>query len=338
LGKKYFIQQFDQQEYMHGGVTCVDAEKVLLALGFKPISFPYHHNFSLKAKIGRLFFLLKMVLSVKRGSTVTFLFPVYARMSWLLLLMLRSKGVKLVCIIADIEGMRDADENLLKTEIQQLKKCRYFIVHNDKMKSLISQMVPGSSNYPLFFFDFLTRPVDKQRTKNYTIVFAGNLEKSKFLLQLDQIASPIQFTIYGPGVPEKIMSYKNTRYDGIHKPYDMPGIVGGSFGLIWDGDSIESCTGGYGTYLHYNSQHKLSLYILSGLPVIVWEEAATAELVKEYKIGFTIKSLHEMAGKIVSLSEDEYRQMQINMRPLADKISKGECLGTAITELIKKIE
>jgi hypothetical protein len=334
LGKKYFIQQFDQQEYMHGGVTCVDAEKVLLKLGFKPISFPHHHNFSLSAKMGRLFFLLKMIVSAKRRSTVAFLFPVYARMNWLLLRILRLKGVKLVCIIADIEGMRDSDEDLLKTETRQLRQCRYFIVHNDKMKSLISQIVPGSTCQPLFFFDFLTDPLPIQRTKTNTIVFAGNLEKSKFLLQLDQVNSPIQFNVYGPGIPEKIIGYTNVQYGGIHKPYAMPGIVQGSFGLIWDGNSIESCTGGYGTYLHYNSQHKLSLYILSSLPVIVWEEAATAELVKEYKIGFTINSLHEIAGKINSLSDDEYRQMQINMRPLAEKISKGECLGVAITQLM----
>jgi glycosyltransferase involved in cell wall biosynthesis len=336
--KKYFIKQYTQQEYLHGGVGVADAEKILLSLGFKPVAFPRHFSFSFKARISRLFFLLKMIFFIKRGSVVAFLFPVYARINRLLLWFLHMKGVKLVCIIADIEGLRDADEMLLKKETRQLKSQRYFIVHNNRMKSFILQLVPGSVCSVLNFFDFLAEPVQTKRTNGYWIVFAGNLEKSKFLSSLDKMADPgLHFNLYGPGPDEKLLLYKNVSYYGIHKPYDMPSVVQGSFGLIWDGESIDSCTGGYGEYLRYNSQHKLSLYILSGLPVIIWDKAATAELVKQYKIGITIKHLNEMADKINALTDDEYQQMQNNMQPLADRISKGECLGNAIDELMKLI-
>ena len=206
------------------------------------------------------------------------------------------------------------------------------------MKSFIQQFVPGSVCSVLNFFDFLAEPVQTKRTKGYSIVFAGNLAKSKFLSSLDKMADPdLHFNLYGPGLDEKILLYKNLSYYGVHKPYDMPSVVQGSFGLIWDGESIDSCTGVYGEYLRYNSQHKLSLYILSGLPVIIWDEAATAELVKQYKIGITVKHLNEIAEKINALSDDEYQQMQINMHPLAEMISKGECLRNAINEIMKVI-
>ena len=50
----------------------------------------------------------------------------------------------------------------------------------------------------------------------------------------------------------------------------------GSFGLIWEGDSIEKPSGSLGRYIQYISHHKLSLYILAKLPIIVAASAATA--------------------------------------------------------------
>jgi hypothetical protein len=338
--KKYFIEQYLKEEYQHGGITGVDAEKVLLAKGFEPLSFPHHYDFSIKPKVARFLFLVQLLLSVKRGSVVVFLFPVYAKMNRLLLRLFRFKGVKLVCFIADIDGLRDADQNLLKKEIRQLQQLRFFIVHNIKMASYLRKFIPQGVFSILNFFDYLAPTHYSEKLKGYAIVFAGNLEKSKFLSLLNQIApqaSKLHFNIYGPGISEKVLNQDNVSYHGIHKPYDIPSKVQGSFGLIWDGESIHTCSGGYGEYLRYNSQHKLSLYILSRLPIIIWEEAATAELVKKYGIGFTIKSLFEIEDKITALSETEYRQMQINMEPLADKISKGECLGNAINEIMKEI-
>ena len=52
----------------------------------------------------------------------------------------------------------------------------------------------------------------------------------------------------------------------------------GSFGLVWDGISVETCAGVYGEYLKVNNPHKTSLYLASGIPVIIWKEAAWLSL------------------------------------------------------------
>jgi hypothetical protein len=339
--KKYFIQQYMLQEFLHGGVGGSDAEKILLSKGFEPVLFPGQYSFSLKTKIARFFFLFKMILHIKRGGIIIFISPVYAKMNRLLLKLLRLKGVKAVCLIADIEGLRDNDKNLLQIEIQQYGRFSGFIVHNNQMAAYLEQYVPHAFFSTLGFFDFLVAPLkDKQRTKDTTIVFAANMVKSGFLEKLHLIhdTNPdLIFNLYGPGITETITRQQNVNYLGVFKPAELPAILQGAFGLIWDGESIDTCAGSYGEYLRYNSQHKLSLYIISSLPVIVWEGAATAELVKQYKIGLTVSSLHEIGNKINLLSEAEYRQMQFNMRPLAERISRGECLGDAINEIMKRI-
>lgn len=335
--RKYFIRQYMQQEYLHGGVGCVDAERVLLAKGFQAITFPYHHEFSLKAKISRLLYLVKMIFIIRKGDTMALLFPVYAAMNRILIRLLRLKGVTLFCIIADIDGLRDADDKALANDIRQLQQFRFLVVHNEKMAAWARTLVPHVTCTTIGFFDFLVTLPQRQTTKNAEIVFAANFEKAVFAGKLQLLLeknADVHFHLYGPGISPGFTEPENVTYHGISKPYELPCRLQGSFGLIWDGDSIETCAGSYGEYLHYNSQHKLSLYIVSALPVIVWEEAATADLVKKYGIGFCIRSLYEIGQKIKDLPDSEYRQMQINMQPLAEKISKGECLGEAIEEMM----
>lgn len=251
---------------------------------------------------------------------------------WLIRL-LAWKGLRPVCIIADIEGLRDADDSLLAAEKRDFRRWRYFVVHNEAMREWILAVVPGAQCALLSYFDFLTASVDTNRQPAPEIAFAGNLEKSPFTAQLPQISSArLRFHLYGPGYRAGENAAGVTHH-GVYRPEEMPGQIQGSFGLIWDGESIDSCSGSYGEYLRLNTQHKLSLYILAGLPVIVWREAATAKMVASAGIGKCIGSLRELESLVAGISVEEYAAMRTRMRPLAKKISEGGNLADAIEEL-----
>ena len=339
LVKKYFIQQYMQGQYLHGGVGPADAESILLSRGFKPILFPYHHNFSIKAKIARLFFLFKMLFAIKKDSVVIFLFPVYARMNLLLLKWLGNKNMKIVCYIGDIDGIKDGDEKLLRKEISFFKRFKYFVVHNERMKDWLHKNIPGDRHAVMIrFFDFLAKPVQGQRHLSSNIVFAGNLAKSLFLEKLhllNKTEPSLHFHLYGPGQSNGMISQDNVTWYGTEEPHTLPVKLKGSFGLIWEGDSIDKPSGSLGHYIEFISHHKLSLYILAGLPIIVAGSAASAALIKEYEIGFTVQSLYEIEEKIKAVSEADYREMQANMEPLANKISKGDFLKSALDQLME---
>jgi glycosyltransferase involved in cell wall biosynthesis len=331
---KYIVQQYSQLEYQDGGIGYSDAEKILMGEGFIPISFPHHHSFSVIAKIRRFLYFREMLRTVKKGDIVVFLFPVYAAMNRMLLNALLRKEVTCVCFIADINGIKDGDTRELDREIAFLKKFRYFIVHNDKMKAWLNSIIPSAHSAAIDFFDFLARPSVVKAVRSFDIAFAGNLGKSRFLEKLHQLPSPLHFHLYGPGQTQAMTVQKNVSWHGIEKPYELPGRINGSFGLLWDGDDIEKAGGSLGEYMRYISHHKLSLYILSGLPVIVPAIAASADLVERYRIGFCVNNLFEIAGKINAVTEAGYREMQENMKQLAEKISKGECLKEAVERII----
>jgi hypothetical protein len=328
-----------QEEYLHGGIGCTDAERILVGRGFQPVFFPYHYSFSLKAKLARIFFLLKMLLVIKKNSVVFFLYPVYARMNMVLLKWLSKKNVRVVCYIADIDGIKDGDERLLKKEINFFKRFKYFVVHNARMREWLYKNVSGDCNAAeIHFFDFPAEPFRGQRRLSPDVIFAGNLAKSLFLEKLHLLVKrepSLKFHLYGPGQTNNMLSQNNVICHGVDDPYSLPTKLNGSFGLIWEGESIEKPSGSLGHYIQYISHHKLSLYILAKLPIIVAASAATAPLIEELKIGLTIDNLYEIEEKIRAISERDYLEMQANMGPLARKISSGVFLNDAIDEVMK---
>ena len=114
----------------------------------------------------------------------------------------------------------------------------------------------------------------------------------------------------------------NIEYAGVFKPEET-GCISGGWGLVWDGDSIDSCTGDLGEYLRYNTSHKTSLYLSAGIPVIVWEQSSLAGWVKEQNIGITVKSLHDISSAISGLSNADYAHIINNVRAIAVRLRRG---------------
>ncbi len=333
----YFLQEHLHRQVVHGGIGNIDAEKVLLSKGYQPLSFPCIDDFSLLAKWKRCWFLLVTWLTLPAGASVVFQLPLYPRMSqWLLRLLARRKSIKLIGFVADIDGLKDGDEGVLQSEKKLLRLCSAFIVHNQAMEDWLKSFIPGKMIEQIEFFDFLATPVRRDRHSEYEVVFAGNLAKSKFLLQLGELQNqqpPVRFVLYGAGMEQVTHWPSNVVYKGVYDPYQLPHALEGTYGLVWDGDSIDGCAGSLGHYMAYISHHKLSLYLVAGLPVITAKKAASAALVEKYGIGYAVDNLHEIATLISQTDAATYQRMAQNSRALAAKITQGKCLGEALDKL-----
>lgn len=330
----YYIRQYQDEQYHHGGIGYTDAERIMEKLGFTPIILPAQRSFSPFSKIKRLAFLSRTLRTIPVDATVVFVYPAYARLvRWLIKRLARK--VKLVCIVGDIDGIKDADEMLLQAEIKELKSYDALIVHNESMRAWVEKNIGSKPISTIDFFDFLAPVSSVVHQPSNQIVFAGNLVKSSFIEQLDHVNDngTIQFNVYGPGISEKALTQKSLNYIGIIDPYELPAKLEGAYGLLWDGPSIDEPAGSLGDYMQYISHHKLSLYILAGLPLIVPAKAASAALIRQYDIGLIIDSLHDIAKVIATVNEEKYQQMQLNLKSIAEKISAGKCLAGALEQL-----
>lgn len=322
----------------HGGIGMIDMEKVLMANDISPVFFPGHYDFSLIGKCKRMMFLLRKMITFSTGHYVcVFKMPINAKVVKLLIRWLSTrKNIRLICYISDIDGIRDASDSLLQKELMFYKKFRYFIVHNSRMEEYLKQHIPAAKFSSIQLFDFLATPVTIKRHKSLEIAFAGNLFKSLFLEKTDKElkSSSVVLHIYGMNVTEAMLTQRSNCFHGVVGPYELPAAMKGAFGLVWDGDSGLGPKGAFGDYMRLIAHHKTSLYLMAGMPVIVYEDAGTAEIIVNEGAGFTISKLSEIEGKINCLTDDAYDQMCTNAQRLAMKLSKGEFLQEALSKLL----
>jgi glycosyltransferase involved in cell wall biosynthesis len=324
-------QIFNDNEYKSLNVYIVRSTTQLL---FTLAKFSYH--------------IMKMIKKVEDNSTIVVQYPILGfngYMKWLIKV-LKRKGTKFICIIHDIESLRTMQPNLYAREIENLSAYDVVISHNKYMTGWLKEQGLAAPMVSLELFDYLldqskpltyTLPEDAQ-AGGYTIAFAGNLEKSAFIHQLQDLHN-VKFNLYGPGYTVASGTrISNTKWCGSHSPEDIPFKLDGHFGLLWDGDSLSGCTGALGFYLQYNNPHKLSLYIAAGLPVIVPANCAVADIVREHQIGICVNSLTEIENVLANTTVDMVATYRTNILKLREKVITGSNLSAALATAEKIIE
>lgn len=245
---------------------------------------------------------------------------------------MKSRNIRLVFLIHDLDSLRGGNG---EREREFLQYADVLIAHNPVMTEYLK--THGYANkkiYSLGLFDYLLPDkIEKKAYKKEDIIIAGNLkkEKVKYIYSLNQVEKSIRFHLYGPNYDTSV-SMENVVYEGQYKPEELPQKLEGGFGLVWDGDSVSSCTGEYGEYLKYNNPHKTSLYIASGIPVIIWKKAALAGMVEENQIGITVDSLTELPEILHTMKEEEYQKILVNVERMGEKLRNGKMLLSVLED------
>lgn len=283
--------------------------------------------------------------TIKNNSIVLVQNPFYHRqfgrglcLKWLK----KIKHCTIVSVVHDVECLRGHiwfDKNI-ETEFAFMKEnSDYEIVHNDFMKEEFQKMGFDSKKLiALEIFDYKSDIIIGEKNRDVDVVVAGNLNPKKcpYVYIFSKLKNKFSVNLYGPNY-EVQDDCEFVKYNGSFPPDEIPNIVEGKFGLVWDGDSVEECSGETGNYLRYNNPHKTSLYIVSKMPVIIWSQAAMAKFIEKEKVGITIDSLEEIKGKIESLTSEEYADMLLRTEQVAEKLKKGFYIKQALADCERRI-
>lgn len=305
-----------------------DVSQILHEEGVRDLYIPSKH------RLVRFIQRLKILSKVDKESIIFIQYPsISDRQIDRLKNRLKGKG-KIIGIVHDIKSLRSKFD--IVEEIDILKSFDILIVHNYSMLKYMRESGYNNFIVNLELFDYLhdiKRKVKETKLEK-TICFAGNLDKSLFLKDLNKL-SDLNFNLYGIIDNQAQIDHKNVFYKGKYSSEEIAYNLEGGFGLIWDGHSLENCNGINGNYQRYNSPHKLSLYLAAGKPLIVWDKAATSEFVKKNKIGIVVESLHDIQKKINSMSEKEYKFMQENVIEMKKLIADGFFTRKALASVIE---
>ena len=279
-----------------------------------------------------LLYPIYLSFKIRGGSHVVFQHPydsmhdAIRMMNRILLKILKAKKCKTTVLIHDIASLREERLNDVPDEINCLNNFDHLIAHSEEMKSYLEENGYKNRITLLGLFDYnVESPSTMERTLSKEVVFAGNLEKSEFLKTLENPG--IQINLYGKKVEDlkEFFSYR-----GFFKSDDLSSIKGG-WGLVWDGDSPDGCSGPLGRYLKYNSPHKASLYLCAGLPLIVPTDSAVADLVRRKNLGLVVGSLYGISPAIDSITPEQYKKMCANAHQEGLKLQRGENILAALS-------
>lgn len=242
-------------------------------------------------------------------------------------------NAKIFFLIHDISGLQypdKVDAGFLQRELERFNRTDGLIVHNDQMQKWLQRHHVSVPMVKLKVFDYLSySPMQKDIPYEGSVCFAGGLGGATFLQKL-RISHPVH--IMGPN---RLKNYpESVIYDGQFLPDELSSHLLQNFGLVWSGNSTDTCTGNLGQYLKYNNPHKVSLYLSNGIPIIIWNQAALANFIRENKLGITVKSLNDLDDTLNKLSVNEYREMKNNAKKVGQQIQTGKFIVDAVNKII----
>lgn len=350
---KYFLKEEflkDSGARNAGNKARNDVEEIVKREGYQPLLLTvedWYQMGTVKAQRHKAKALAQAFSQLKSGDQLLIQFPMlhHSFFTTRLVRKIQRRGVQVYFIIHDLEALRYANldtvplKHKIRVHLQEsslLKVADGVIAHNPIMKSvLVEKGLPEHKLVSLEIFDYLIPNYQEKDglSKEQPIIVAGNLaqEKAGYLYQLP--ARPA-YNLYGVGFDES-RALENEAYFGSFLPDELPATLEGGFGLVWDGDSAETCSGVFGEYLRYNNSHKASLYLASGFPLVVWKQSALSHFVLEKNCGVAVESLHDLKNTIENLSDADYQELVANAKNIGKKIRDGFYLTSALKKLTK---
>lgn len=339
---KYYLEIQIKEERYAGSKAVLDSKRIAETEGYSSLLIGDYsfHRFHLYDAI--LLINLSKLHELKDGDILLISFPVYGSPRTRGILMnalkrVKKKGVRFLVLIHDLDSLRFTTQIDARYEELIMNIADVVIAHNEIMAEYITDHYSMSPDtvISLEIFDYLCQYSPKteplRASRQNTIVIAGNLDRDKagYIYNLQNTARNLEYRLYGINADTSALS-PEVKYEGSYDPDELPRRFKNGFGLVWDGDSAEKCEGPAGVYLRYNNPHKCSLYIVSGLPIVIWKEAALAAFVERHGIGMAVGSLEEAEEKILQLSTDDYLSMKQNLMEIGEKARTGQFLKTAI--------
>ncbi|TWS94609.1 MULTISPECIES: galactofuranosyltransferase [unclassified Streptococcus] len=342
----YIIETRNKGQKHAGAKAPDDIVAICQKRGMGTFSFPIYpsHLHKLIRQFWMLFTCVRVWLMIlmktKSGDRVIWQHPIYGiRYAYFFIGLIKKwKKVTFIALIHDLESLRSTggDFHLMNSNTSAiadkglLSRCDFVISHNQFMTNYLLELgIVKEKIVNLEIFDYLYKDVPDRDTNLGTpsVLIAGNLGpvKSPYIYKLLEL--PIDLRLYG-------ILYEgdkdDPRYKGAFPPDELIEHLDANFGIVWDGTSLEECTGNTGQYLRFNNPHKTSLYLAAKLPIIVWRQAAIATFVLENGVGIAIDRLSDLPQVLANMSQEEYAEMLNNVNQISERIRTGYYTNKAL--------
>lgn len=344
----YYISKNYKAIYGASGKAKTDFEYALQSIGFKNLGFKQSSipNSAIGA-IKNFFGISWALIRLPYKSVLCTQYPINKYRGYILFVA-SLKDCKIITLVHDVGFLRKRTKHKEK-ELARICNSDAVIVHNPIMKQWFLGQGVSIPVIVLGIFDYVAEKLPNQnlaidKKTSFDLVYAGGYggNKNSYVYDVDHLETKhFNLKLYGTGFePEKRKvdeSESSVLYAGVFPSNEIAYRIEGDFGLVWDGESVKTCSGQYGEYLKFNNPHKTSLYLLCGLPVVIWKEAALASFITKNNLGIAVSSLEELDEAFGKLSFDDIKAMKKAVMKFQQKVMTGSFYKAAVRNALNEI-
>lgn len=317
-----------------GDKAKTDVENIMTSLGYRNIGLPQRREeSSVKAYFITLASVMRAVTRLHRGDILVLQYPLKKYYDFVVRRAV-AKGVRVVTLIHDLGSFR-RKKLTVEEEIKRLSYSSVVIVHSVAMRRWLTDNGLKVPMVLLGLWDYLSdsKPSVAMRdaASRSELMFAGNCSPvaNGWIYKLGKEEPDVDVILYGNGFDSEAAA-PNLHSLGHVESDTLIATARGQYGVAWYGDSLDGGEGALGEYLQYNSPHKISLYLRSGMPVIIWDRAGLADVVRRLGVGICVPSLRGIGKVLAEITPEQYAAMLENVNRVSEALSRGESVGAAL--------
>lgn len=333
MARKYVITSIKNSKTFDAGSKAKNDDRLILGnCGYTPLDIS-----NSSSRIQKLFqgiWKIKKLIKMHPAKQYVIQYPLYS----IFIIENVIKNIRkytpdgqVILLIHDIEALRLRvnDVKYTRKELAVFNSVDSIIVHTDNMENKLRKMGVTTKMVVQGLFDYLNPQQMYTNVKQIgKISYAGNLQKSAFLKKINLERTHLE--VFGTPKPTTDLG-KNVEYQGAYPADELPKYLNADYGLVWDGTSLESSEGVFGDYTKYNSPHKASLYISSGLPVIVWKKAGIASIIEKNNLGLVVDNIEDLDEIVSDVTEEAYITMKKSVIEYGKCIREGKILMSVLS-------
>lgn len=228
----------------------------------------------------------------------------------------------------------DNDRNAIKNDFwfTQLRKFDLLVVANEKQARRLKK-------------DKIEIPMVSLQLWDYP--YTGPLQKKQFRKQLNYISdypiteldysgsTPVLF--YNTSVDEKVANNPSVKHIVGLARGNLIAELSDGFGLVNTANITEATDPNDIRDSQYNDPIELSMFLAAGMPVIVPDTSAHAQLIQQHHLGLVIHDLNEIDKTLSDVTFDDYQEMVAAVEPWQKLVSTRYFVKRALMAGMRKV-
>lgn len=334
--RKYITSPNSNQFSYDGAVKPrLDTANTLVSLGYEKINFSMYGRIETGSKEYKE--VTKQLDSLEKGDLVIQQVPSYCSNEFdtYISRYIIEKGAYSVALVHDVDTLRGFYPNFDSERIV-FNSYDLLVVASDKLKKYLIDSGITTKIIVRGPWDYLQDLPYRNHKIINNIYYAGNLSKRKsgFLETFNKNAGLVVTVCGKINNSKDYIDKSSVDYLGPVNPNSISFSAG--WGLIWDNEEDNS-DNFYHTYQEYNWPAKLSVYLRSGIPVIVSKKAQTYSYVKDNHLGIGIDDIKDIPDVLEELSEEEKDIISNSCFLVSKKIGKGYYTKQMSENILKEL-